>query len=111
KPARLSELGTDGLFMINGRPVKLPVGPALRLIALVGSLVIAAITGARMLNDWPVFALWWYGRGTSLPASASFADPIFGRPLSFYLFTLPAWEVLVGWLMSMAVILLLVALF
>ena len=111
KPPRLSELGTDGLFMINGRPVKLPVGPALRLIAILGSLIIAAITGVGMLDDWPLFALWWYGRGTTLPASASFADPIFGRPLSFYLFTLPAWEVLVGWLMSMAVILLLVALF
>ena len=111
KPARLAELGTDGIFMLNGRPVRLPVGPALRLIALVGSLAIAAITGAGMMDDWPVFALWWYGRGGNLPSSASFADPIFGRPLSFYLFTLPAWETLASWLMSVAVILLLVALF
>ena len=111
KPARLSELDTGGIFMLNGRPVRLPVGPALRLIALVGSLVIAAITGAGMMDDWPVFALWWYGRGERLPASAAVTDPIFGRPLPFYLFTLPAWETIIGWLMSLAVILLLVALF
>ena len=111
KPARLSELGTGGLFMLNGRPVRIPVGPALRLIALIGSLVIAVITGAGLMDDWPVFALWWYGRADRLPASASFTDPIFGRSLAFYLFTLPAWEGIVAWLMSLAIIALLVALF
>ena len=30
-------------------------------------------------------------------------DPIFGRPLSFYLFTLPAWQLVSGWLMTLAV--------
>ena len=31
-------------------------------------------------------------------------DPIFGKPLSFYLFTLPAWQLIAGWLLSLAVI-------
>ncbi len=32
------------------------------------------------------------------------ADPIFGRPLPFYLFTLPAWQLISGWLMTLSVI-------
>ena len=32
------------------------------------------------------------------------ADPIFGRPLNFSLFALPAWALLSGWLMTLAVI-------
>ena len=31
-------------------------------------------------------------------------DPIFGRPLTFYLFTLPAWQLIAGWLMTLAVV-------
>ena len=27
-------------------------------------------------------------------------DPIFGRPLGFYLFTLPAWQLIAGWLLD-----------
>ena len=29
-------------------------------------------------------------------------DPIFGRPLPFYLFTLPAWQLVTGWLLTIA---------
>jgi len=32
-------------------------------------------------------------------------DPIFGRPLTFYLFTLPAWQLLAGWLLTLAILL------
>jgi uncharacterized membrane protein (UPF0182 family) len=31
-------------------------------------------------------------------------DPIFARPLDFYLFTLPAWQLILGWLMTLSVI-------
>ncbi|MGB9032496.1 MAG: UPF0182 family protein, partial [Acidobacteriaceae bacterium] len=40
---------------------------------------------------------WW------APAGGA-ADPVFGKPLSFYLFTLPAWQLIAGWLLTMAVI-------
>ncbi|MGH9410600.1 MAG: UPF0182 family protein, partial [Vicinamibacterales bacterium] len=111
KPPRLSELGADGLIMLNGRPVRLPVGPALRLIALIGALAIAVLTAAGMVSDWSTFALWWHQGSARFPATAAVADPIFGRPLPFYIFTLPVWEQLVGWLMSIGVIALLMALF
>src|SRR5260221_3208635 len=38
-------------------------------------------------------------------------DPIFGRPLPFYLFTLPAYQLVSGWLMTLSVIVGAVALF
>ena len=53
------------------------------------------------MADWPTLALYWYA-----PAGAPSPtlDPIFGRPLTFYLFTLPAWQLIAGWLMTLAVI-------
>src|SRR5712691_9080001 len=99
KPASLSDLTSGGTIIINGQPVKLPMEPALRIIALVVALIIAAITGAGMMQEWPTLALAWYGG-----SAGGAADPIFGRPLNFYLFTLPAWDLISGWLMTLAVI-------
>ncbi len=87
----------------------------LRGLALIASLVIALGTGAGMMSDWATFALWWYGRPAELPAAAAaadrVADPIFGRPIAFYLFTLPAWERIAAWLMTLAILTLLMAIF
>src|SRR5438067_11254939 len=91
KPAQLAELA-GGAIVINGQPVRLPVEPVLRLIAVGVSLVIAAASGAGMMGEWPALALYWYGRAPDalhLPAPIP-VDPVFGRPLTFYLFTLPA---------------------
>jgi len=103
---------TIGSVMVNGRAVDLPIGRVLRPIAMALALVIAFISGAGMMAEWPVFALWWYGRpavSDAVSAAARMTDPIFGRPLPFYLFTLPAWQLVTGWLMTMAVIVLVVA--
>jgi hypothetical protein len=100
KPPRLGEL-TGVPILINGQPIKLPVEPVLRLIALGGSLAIAFVTGAGMMANWETLALYWYGR--SGPA-ASLVDPIFARPLGFYLFTLPAWQMITGWVLTLGVL-------
>ena len=71
----------------------------LRLVSIGGSLVIALITGGAMAAEWKTLALWWYA-----PQGAGVADPIFGRPLGFYLFTLPAWQLILGWLLTLSVI-------
>src|SRR5204863_2731791 len=71
----------------------------------------AAATAGGLLAVWQTLALYWYGwpdgiRATSqmAAAAAAAADPILGRPLGFYLFTLPAWELLSGWVLTLAVI-------
>ena len=96
-----------GVIYIGGQPLQLPVERILRLIVLVVSLLIAAVTGASMSAEWPTFALYWYAPR----ASAGAGDPIFGRPLTFYLFSLPAWQLLTGWLLTLAIIACVVAFF
>ena len=86
-------------ILLGGRAVKLPVGSILHLVAVAGSLFIAAITAGVMMADWQTLALYWYA-----PPTSGFVDPMFGRPLNFYLFTLPAWQLLSGWLLLMAVL-------
>jgi hypothetical protein len=98
KPARLNEF-IGGTILINRQRVKLPVEPLLDLIALGSSIAIAAAIGASMMARWTTLALFWHA-----PRSTTTLDPIFGRPLSFYLFTLPAWQLIAGWLLTLAVI-------
>ena len=114
EPPQLAAGGSGSVIIVNGRPVRVPVGPVLRFLAAVGSAVIALATAAGMAADWPTFALWWYGR----PANSAFVsaadrsvDPIFGRPITFYLFSLPAWQHIAGWLITLAIVLVVIALF
>ncbi len=102
KRAHLPDLPSGHTILIGGQPVKLPVEPVLHLIALGVSLAIAAATGAGMMVEWPTLALFWYAPRTA--GSVSVFDPIFGKSLSFFLFTLPAWQLIAGWLLTLAVI-------
>jgi uncharacterized membrane protein (UPF0182 family) len=111
KPPHFGEFGTGGVLIINNRPVKLPVGPVLSLIAILVSAIVAFGSAVAMMEEWPVLALWWYAREGALSASAGAADPIFGRPLAFYLFTLPAWQLLADWLLRLAILVFAIGLF
>src|SRR5580692_5785308 len=90
KRAHLPDLPNGHTILIGGQPVKLPVEPVLRLIALGASLVIAAASGAAMIGEWSTLALFWYTPRTT----GSAAEAIFGKPLTFFLFALPAWELI-----------------
>jgi uncharacterized protein len=96
----LPDLPSSHTIFFGGQPVKLPVEPALRLIAIVGSAVVALVTGAGMMAEWQTLALFWYAPA----AMGSVVDPIFGEPLNFFLFTLPALELISGWLLTVAII-------
>jgi uncharacterized membrane protein (UPF0182 family) len=100
KRAHLPDLPSGHTIFIGGQPLKLPVEPVLRLVALGISLVIAAGTGASIMSDWATLALYW----NASPIAGGVVDPIFGRPLNFFLFTLPAWQLFSGWLLTLAVI-------
>jgi uncharacterized membrane protein (UPF0182 family) len=107
KRAHLSDLPSGHTILIGGRPITLPVEPVLRLVALGVSLAIAAATGAGMMAEWPTLALFWYAPR----ATGGVVDPIFGKPLNFFLFTLPASQLILGWLITLAVIIGILALF
>ena len=103
KPARFDEL-VGGRILINQQWVRVPIEPVLRLVALGLALAIAAGNGAGMMSSWTTFALF-----LDAPHQASMPDPIFGRPLGFYLFTLPAWQLIAGWLLTLSVVVCLTA--
>src|ERR1035441_7565933 len=93
------DLRNAGTIVIGSRTIQLPVEGALRISALVLGGIIALATGASMMADWPRFALWWFAPH----AAGGVVDPIFGRPLGFYLFTLPVWQFVSGWLLMLAI--------
>jgi len=100
KRAHLPDLPDRHTILIGGQPLKLPVEPVLRLIGLGISLAIAVATGAAMAAEWPTLALYWYA-----PSSfGSVVDPIFGKPLNFFFFALPAWQIILGWLFTLSLI-------
>ncbi|MBV9625227.1 MAG: UPF0182 family protein [Acidobacteria bacterium] len=100
KRAYRPELFDGGLIFIGGQPLNLPVERVLRLIVLLVSLAIAAVIAAGMMAEWQTFALYWYApRSGGGPL-----DPIFSKPLGFYLFSLPAWQLVSGWMLAVSVL-------
>jgi hypothetical protein len=100
KNAHRDDLPSDHTIVVGGQPVKLSVEPVLRIVAIAGSLAVAVASGGAMAAEWQSLALWWYAPR----AAGALADPIFGLPLNFYLFTLPAWQLILGWLLTLSVI-------
>ncbi len=95
-----ADLPDTHTIFLAGQPLELPVAKALRVVALIAALLIAVATGFAMESQWPTLALYWYAPHSATTVS----DPIFGLPLGFYLFTLPAWQLIAGWLLTLAVI-------
>ena len=103
KPDRLDDV-IAGTLLVNRRPMRLPIDRFLELIGLGSSLAFAAIIGSSMAARWMTLALYWRA-----PRSVDMLDPIFGRPLDFYLFTLPALQLISGWLLTLSVVASLIA--
>lgn len=101
------EIRNAGTIVIGTRTVKLPVEGALRVAAVVLAALIALAAGAGMKADWTRFALDWY----QTPVSGAVTDPVLGRPLGFYLFTLPVWQLAAGWLLTMVILMCVAAVF
>ncbi len=93
-----ADLPSAHTIVVAGQSLSLAVAPALRLISLGVSLLIALTSGTALVAEWPTLALFWYAR-----TGKGSADPIFGKPLDFFLFTLPAAQVILNWLLTMAI--------
>ncbi len=93
-------LASDRAIVVGGQAVKVPIEPIVRGFGLAIATVIALITGAGLMPEWPTFARYWY----AAPVPGGTSDPILGWSLSFYLFTLPACQLLADWLMTLAII-------
>jgi uncharacterized membrane protein (UPF0182 family) len=94
------DLQEAGTVVIGMRTFRLPVEGALRIGALIVTLLVGVVAGASSMSEWPTFSLYWFHPAS---AGASLVDPILGRPLAFYLFTLPVLQFVSGWLLMLAI--------
>src|SRR5687768_269986 len=86
-------------IIVNKQPVDVNVSGYLRAIGWIVSILFAVIYGLALSADWNTWVLYFHQPPTEM------ADPIFGRPVGFYLFSLPIYQLLTGWLMTLSVIL------
>jgi uncharacterized membrane protein (UPF0182 family) len=99
RKAYQSDLPDNYRIVVGGQALHLPVARILHLLGLAASLVVAVLTAASLMAAWPTFAVYWYAQR----ATSAAVDPIFGKSISFYLFTLPAWQFISDWLLTLAV--------
>jgi uncharacterized protein len=102
-----SDLPDDYRIVIGGQPLQLPVARILRQLGLGASLVVTVVTATSVMMEWPTFALYWY----AARATGGVVDPVFGKSINFYLFTLPAWQFITDWLLTLAVVACIIAVF
>lgn len=88
---------------LNNQPFEFSPARVISPIMWIISIVVGLVFGFSMKGGWQKFALYYNQVATQT------ADPIFGKPLGFYLFSLPVYELLSGWVTAMAVIVLLAA--
>src|SRR3989454_2372423 len=79
--------------------IMIPTAENLKRWASPVAIVIGLFFGFSFSSDWNTYALLI----NSVP-TPSISDPIFGRPLSFYLFTVPVLESLWGWFLAISII-------
>jgi uncharacterized protein len=96
-----------GTLRFGDRIIQIPLERILRLGALVLSVLVSLGAGASMMSDWPKFALYFH----QPQIAGEFADPILGRSLGFYLFSLPVWQIFTGWLLTLAILMSIAAVF
>jgi hypothetical protein len=104
RPRRMDRAYFERTIIINGRPVSVSFKPVARIVTWLVALLVGAASALGMSAQWTTFVLWWQG-----PQQAAPVDPVFGRPIAFYLLTLPAWQLLAGWLTTLALIALVAA--
>lgn len=99
KLSPLRPLAITNDFLFNLRRT---LDPVLRLV-LVGIVVAGAIAfGTATFPSWREFLLWNHAQPFNV------TDPVFGKDVGFYVFSLPVWNFLFGWLLAALVITLLV---
>jgi uncharacterized membrane protein (UPF0182 family) len=80
--------------------------PTYAKLATAGALLLAIFVAASTIDSWTVMR---YIGGSRIPAQAAeWHDPVFGNALKFYLFDLPFYSLLRGYLFALAIVAILV---
>jgi uncharacterized membrane protein (UPF0182 family) len=91
-------------IVINNQPVEFSPARFIRPVSWLVAAVVGLFYGLEMKSEWQAFALYFNQVPTALH------DPIFNKPLGFYLFSLPVYDSLSSWLISLSFVVLCVAL-
>jgi uncharacterized protein len=86
--------------VVNNQTLKINPSKFFRPAAWALSVVVGLAFGLGMKDGWREFALY-----LNQPAVAT-PDPIFGKPLSFYLFSLPVHQMVSRWLIMLSLVVL-----
>ena len=90
-------------IFVNQQPVNFSPSRVLRPLSWVVSVIAGLVFGLGMREAWRSFALYSHQVSTEL------TDPIFHKPVAFYLFTLPIYEAISTWLLYLSIIILIAA--
>jgi uncharacterized membrane protein (UPF0182 family) len=84
---------------IGREAIVIPALDSVRQLAKPAAIIIGVLFGIAFTTEWNTFVL--FLNQTPTPG---IVDPIFNRPLSFYLFTLPLLETVSGWMLGITII-------
>jgi len=87
-----------GRELESARTIKLLSIPGLPLLAMVAAIFIGFVFASTASTQWQTFLL--YGNRVAY----GLADPLFDKDLSFYLFELPIFRFIQGWLLALLIV-------
>lgn len=87
-------------IILNNQPFQFSPAKFIRPLGWFISLLVGLIYGLQLKDHWRQFALYWHQPATT------FRDPIFGKSLGFYLFSLPLYDSLNSWLLGVTFVIL-----
>jgi uncharacterized membrane protein (UPF0182 family) len=87
---------------VNNQAVSINPGRLFRPVAWAVSIIAGLVFGLGMKDGWREFALYLNQPSITTP------DPIFHKPLGFYLFSLPVHQMLSQWLIMLSLVILIV---
>jgi uncharacterized membrane protein (UPF0182 family) len=91
-------------IILNNQPFQFSPAKFIRPLGWFIAALVGLIYGLKQKEHWRQFALYWNQPSTNI------YDPIFGKSIGFYLFSLPLYDLLSAWLMGVTFIILLAAL-
>ena len=90
-------------IVLNNQPFQFSPAKFIRPLGWVIAVLVGLVCALNLKEHWRQFALFWNQPPTNV------YDPIFGKSLGFYLFSLPLYDLLSSWLLGVTFIILLAA--
>ena len=87
-------------IVVNNQAIQFSPERFVRPVGWILAVLLGAFYGFAMKSDWQTFALYF----NQVPAASP--DPIFNKPLGFYLFSLPVYDSISGWAVTLAFVIL-----